>query len=341
MIFSFVVSNEFLYGRILVLCRESGYIVAALQSIFTSDFSQFRAFPAVGAHHGNGNTDFTSLFNNLGNFFIVTRNINCFRIGCFNLGQRSLEVNVLGQESFLSNNLAALAFQGLLEYRSQAFGIIAGGVEQNSYVLNLQGVASKGCHYLALERVDEASTEHEFSYLAIVNGNARCSCRRRNVRNLVSSGNGSTCCYAAAGCRTNNSNNLILGYELSNGVTGFRRLRFVIAFDNFNLFAIDTGLVSFVSSHFETGQNGFTIVSNVTGQFEGCANLNGVASVSSFLFFSAATAQYGCEYHCSKCSSGDFFPFFHFDFSFSLVNTASLGAGLRSIAYPNNLWYSL
>ena len=253
LVFSLVISNEFLYGRILILRGEGRYIVAALQSVFTSDFSQFRAFPPVGAHHGNCNADFTSLFNNLGNFFIVTGNINCFRIGCFNLSQRSLEVNVLGQESFFSDDLAALAFQSFLEYGSQAFRIVARGVEQNSYVLNLQSIASKGCHNLALERVDEASAEHEFSYLAIVDGNARRSCGRRDVRNFISSSNRSTCCYAAAGCRTNNGDNLVLGYQLGNGVTGFGRLGFIIALDNFDLFAINAILISFVSSHFKAG----------------------------------------------------------------------------------------
>ena len=115
MIFFFEFLNEVLNGFVFVLSIEGTYIVAALQSIFTGDFSKLRAFPAIGAQHRAGDADFTSLFDNLGNFFVVARNIDCFRICCFQLGQSGFEVNVLAQESFLSNDFTALAFQGFLE----------------------------------------------------------------------------------------------------------------------------------------------------------------------------------------------------------------------------------
>ena len=116
LVFLFEFLDEVLNGFVFVFSIEGTYIVAALQSIFTGDFSKFRAFPAIGAQHRAGNADFASLFDNLGNFFIVTGNVNCFRIGCFEFSQSGFEVNVFSQESFLSNNFTALAFQGFLEY---------------------------------------------------------------------------------------------------------------------------------------------------------------------------------------------------------------------------------
>ena len=115
MIFFFEFLNEVLNGFVFVLSIEGTYIVTALQSVFTSNFSKLRAFPAIGAEHRAGDADFTSLFNNLRNFFVVTRNIDCFRICCFQLSQSRFKVNVFAQESFLSNDFAALAFQGFLE----------------------------------------------------------------------------------------------------------------------------------------------------------------------------------------------------------------------------------
>ena len=298
MIFFFVSFDESLYGRVSILCGECRYIVAAGQSVFTSDFSQFRGFPTVAAEHRNVQADFTSLFDDFGNFFIVTGNINCFRIGSFDFGQGSFEVQVFGEECFFGYDFATSFFQGSLEYLSQTFGVVRGRVHEDCYIFNFQGVRSKVSHNLTLERVDEASAEHErFNFTIVVYGQTRSGTGRSNVRNFVSFGNRGTCSYATGGSRTNYCNYFILGYQFGNGVTGFRRFGFVIGFDNNDFFAENaTFSVSFVKCHFSTGQNCFTIVSNVTGQFEGSTDFNFVSF--SFFFFTAAACQYGCANHC-------------------------------------------
>ena len=298
LIFFFVSFDEVLYGRIRIVFGECGYIVAIFQSFFTSDFSQFRGFPTVAAQYGNVQAQFASLFNDFGNFFIVTGNIECFRVGSFDFGQGSFEVQVFGKECFFSYDFAAVFNNSSGESCCQTFGIVGRRVFQDSDVFSFQSVVSKCCHNLTLERVDEASTEHKrFNFAIVVNGQARSGTGRSNVRNFVSFGNRSACCYATGSCRADNCDNFILGYQFGNGVTGFGRFGFVIGFNDNDFFAEYAAFsISFVHGHFNAGQNVFAVHSNVTGQFEGSTDFDFVGF--SFFFFAAAACQYGSANHC-------------------------------------------
>ena len=73
LIFFFEFLNEVLNGFVFVFSIEGTYIVAALQSIFTCDFSKFRAFPAIGAQHRAGDADFTTSEPSIGQVMPISR----------------------------------------------------------------------------------------------------------------------------------------------------------------------------------------------------------------------------------------------------------------------------
>ena len=122
---------------------------------------------------------------------------------------------------------------------------------QNSYVFNAQSFIGKFSHYAALERVDEAGTEDEFLNLSVINGNCRCSSARCNKRHFIGGYYRSSCKYAAAGSRANNSHYFILSNQLGYGVAGFSRLGFVVAFYYNKLFTVNAAcFVNLVNSKF-------------------------------------------------------------------------------------------
>ena len=118
----------------------------------------------------------------------------------------------------------------------------------------MQRLVRKGCHNLALERIDEAGAENKLFNAAIfVQGDAGSRCTRSNQGHLSAGYNRFCCSYAAAGSRTNHGYYLILGNNLGYRVAGFSRLRFIIALYQADLFTIYTaGFIGFVNCHLES-----------------------------------------------------------------------------------------
>ena len=107
--------NEgFGFGRIGI----SGIVVGEIgvvQSSGTGDFRKLGAVPTVTADDRNINTELACLFNNFANLFIVTGNVNYFRVCCFDFGQYSFEICIFLQISFFDNNTAAVSGEGFFE----------------------------------------------------------------------------------------------------------------------------------------------------------------------------------------------------------------------------------
>ena len=96
----------------------SGIVVGEIgivQSSSSGDFRKLGAVPTVTADDRNINTELTCLFNNFANLFIVTGNINYFRVCCFDFGQYSFEIRIFLQISFFDNNTAAVGGEGFFE----------------------------------------------------------------------------------------------------------------------------------------------------------------------------------------------------------------------------------
>ena len=253
LVFFFEGFDEFLSGRIGVIRAVGAGIVSLVQRFGPGDFDQLRAVPAVAAHHGHIQTDFTGLFYDFTNFFIVTGNINCIRLLSLDLGQAGFEVHVFCQIRFFRNDLA---FVVLFESFSQTLGIVAGVIAVNGNALNFQFLIGKGCHNLALEGIDEAGAEDEltdFACLSIKCNSIRSSSGRYG-RKFIRRNDGFRCHGAAAGGRSHEADQFILGNQFCSRITGFGRLRFIIGFHNAQFFTVDAaGFVDFVNRHFAAG----------------------------------------------------------------------------------------
>lgn len=105
--FRFVRLDELLDAGILVFRRVGVGEEAVVGRGLAGDFRQFRGIPAVGTQQRYVQADFTGLFDNLGDFFVVPRNVDRVRIGRLNLRQGRLKVDILGQERFVRRNRAA------------------------------------------------------------------------------------------------------------------------------------------------------------------------------------------------------------------------------------------
>ena len=240
-----------MYGRLFILCGISAGEIGIVQSFGTADFNKLRTIPAIASQKRNIQPQFTCLFNDFSNFFIIPGNIDCFRISGFDFRQGRFKIKVFSKKSFFSDDLAAFFFHSFSKYFSYAFGIITGSIIQNRYIFYFQVFISKFCHNTSLEGIDKAGTEHKFFYFSIFDSNVRRSCTRCNQRHFISSSDRCGSSYTTAGCRSDNSYYLILSDEFGNRVTCFRRFRLVIAFHDTQFFTINTaGFIYFIKSHF-------------------------------------------------------------------------------------------
>ena len=170
---------------------------------------------------------------------------------------------------------------------------------QDGRFLNLQVFSGKLCHDVTLIGINEAGAENERFRLAVfLQRNARRRCAGSDQRNLVRRQHRFFRSHAAAGSRTDYSDNFILGHQFRSRVAGFRRLGLVVRGHYFNLLAVDAaGLVGFLYRQFKTGEHALAVVGNVAGQFGIYAYYNFLACVSRFFFAAAATAA------CSQARS--------------------------------------
>ena len=301
LIFFFERFDELLGGRIGIIRTVRAAVVCLVQRCFACDFDQLRAVPAVAAHHGNIQTDFTGLFYDLANFFIVTGNINRVRVLGFDFGQTGFEVHIFCQIGFFRNDLA---FEVLFERISQAFGVITGVVAVNRNVLNFQFPVGKSCHYFALERIDEAGTENEltdFACLGVKRNSIRSSSRRYG-RKFISCNDRFRSHGAAAGSRSYKTDQFVLGNQFRSRIAGFGRLRLIVGFYDTQFFAVDTaGFVDLVNRHFAAGQCRLAIACYVAGQFIVSTDQGFRCFVVCSFFVAAATAA-ACRHHCQQNS---------------------------------------
>ena len=306
--FGFVVLDELLYMRILVLCGVGVGEVGAVQGFRAGDISQFGRIPSVTAQDRAGDPHFTGLFDDLGNFFIVAGNIQGFRIGGFQFGQCGLEVLVLGQEGFLANHFAAFFFQGLAEYIHQALGVITGGIIENRHILHFQGFGGKFGHQFSLEGVREAGTENIRTDLAFfIHRDAGSRSYRSHQRDLAVGHHRRGSRYAAAGSRPDDDGHFILGDQLGGRVAGFGRLRFVVSFHQFDFLAVDATLgVDLLHSQLYAFVGGFAVVGHVAGQFEQSPDPDFITAV-----FLAAAGKHRRYESCHRQRADRFFPCFH------------------------------
>ena len=191
----------------------------------------------------------------------------------------------------------------MLKSFCQALGIVAGVVAVDRNALNFQFVVGKSRHYFALERVNEAGTENELTYLAgfgIKRDGIRSSSRRYG-RQFVGRNDRFRSHGAAAGSRTHEADQLVLGNQFGSRIAGFRRLRLIIGFHDTQFLAVyAAGFVDFINSHLAAGQCGLTVAGNVAGQLIVGADQRFPAAFVIRSFFVAATAAAACSHRCQQ-----------------------------------------
>ena len=254
-----------------IMSRE----VSIVQSRSTGNISNLWIIPAISTQHSSSNTDFTSLLYNLAYFLIISWYEDYISISSLNLGQRSLEILILGQEGLLHYHLAASSLKSLLEYLAQALGIVRAGINVHNSCLSLQLLAGKLSHNSTLLWINEAAAENIRLYSTVLNSYIRIGSCKSNYRHLVISSHlgfsNNISCYS----RAYNNLDTIIRNQLGSSIYSLSRLRFVICLHQLNLLAVNTAsLIGLLNSQAKAFQTCITIVGLIASHLNIGTNLD-------------------------------------------------------------------
>ncbi|MPM08579.1 hypothetical protein SDC9_54892 [bioreactor metagenome] len=112
--------------------------IGALKKVVAGQCEQVRGIPGIAAEEGRGEAQLFRLLELQGNFVVVVRQEQDFRIGGFDLCELGFEVFIAGLIAFKSNDLAAKSRKFVTENFCQALVVVAGDVIKDGRRLCLQ-----------------------------------------------------------------------------------------------------------------------------------------------------------------------------------------------------------